>query len=53
MNYIVLLREDSIGPIFQEQFRTLEEAQKCYESAAACYYFRKLCIILQDSRDDE
>ncbi len=47
--YIVLMREDSCGPIAQMQFEHYEDAKTFFDKACKRYFFCKLCQIMEEN----
>lgn len=47
--FIVLCREDSCGPIYQNRFATYEEAKTSFDRWKETYFFCKLCIIIEEN----
>ena len=50
--YIVLMREDSCGPIAQMQFEYYDEAKTFFDRACERYFFCKLCQVLEENGYD-
>lgn len=48
MYYIVLTRNDSCGPIFQEKFEIYSEAKARFDVLKEHYTFCKLAIVIEE-----
>ncbi len=49
MYYIVLMREDSYGPIAQMKFKYYDEAKAYFDKQCEYYFFCKLCQVLEEN----
>ena len=47
--YIVLMRQDSCGPIEQRCFETYEEADDYFRNMCNYYIFCKLCKVIKEN----
>lgn len=50
--YIVLMREDSCGPIHQMLFEHYDEAKEYFQRMREYYFFCKLCLVLEGNEHD-
>lgn len=50
--YVVLMREDSCGPIHQMLFEHYDEAKQYFKHMCEFYFFCKLCQILEENDHD-
>lgn len=47
--YIVLMREDSTGPIAQMQFEHYDKAKEYFDQMCKYFFFCKLCQVLEEN----
>lgn len=47
--YIVLMREDSAGPIEQRIFANYDEAKYFFDRMCNYYFFCKLCLVIEEN----